>query len=366
MGNERQLSVRSLFVDDQRSRGQLQELREILNALCESVGYSERADSACIVRRVGKAGGQVLGSWGCNARSLSGEVDLPGLDALSRPFLVMNGLERAKWFRAHPLSLVAPFTKRMIAVALPDLPPEQRCYLAVSFGSKADRLREADARFLYSVARLLSTLLARSAAFQSESGGGMLMEQQQSCSYDVPVGEEAILAFLSNTLLRKAALRQKGGISYVVARQWKAALKEVQLAAFEGLKIGPSKVAASQIAYEISIIVSSIFEGMRFDAVVPVPCGSSGTQTCMSVEIAGALAKTLGVPVKNCLRGELGSGRSHPQKSKALRPYRLDGEVTGHLLLVDDVLTSGKHLRLAYDALRASGASVSSVVWVGS
>jgi hypothetical protein len=364
MGYGKRLDVGHLVLDGQTGKGQFEELREILNALCESVGCNEQADSVFIIKRAGKAAGEVLGSWGCSLKSLSGDSNIPGLDAVSRPFITINGLDRAKWFRSHPLGVISPFTKRMIAIALPDL--QQQCYLAILFGSRINRLREPTARYLYSVARLSSTILGTATVTQRNAGVEILQEQLPSIARSVPVGEEAILAFLANTLIRRASLRHKGALSYVIVRQWKAALKDVQLAALEGLKIGPSKVAANQIAHEISFVVSSIFEGMNFDAIVPVPCGSSGTPTCMSVEIASALAQILGVPIMNCLSGEPGSGRSHPHKSKSLKPYRLEGEVSGHLLLVDDVLTSGKHLQLACDALRAAGASVSSVVWVGS
>ncbi len=192
------------------------------------------------------------------------------------------------------------------------------------------------------------------------------MEPQRPIEHPaLPVGEEAVLAFLANTLSRKTTLRHKGGMPFIIARQWKAALKDVQIAALEGLKLKPSKVTVDFIARELSLVVGSVYEGIVFDAIVPVPCGSSGGEGCMSVALAAAMSTLLTIPMKNCLIGQHHGGRSHPHKSKNLKPYKLNNGVSGHLLLVDDVVTSGKHLQLAWETLRAGGASVSSVVWLG-
>jgi hypothetical protein len=341
------------------------DFREILDALCGLVGHSERADSVCILKATGKFGGIILGSWGCNARSLSGDVHLSELDALKRPFLIAHNLDRAKWFRSHPLWIVSPFAKSMIAISLPDMNSRVQYYIALFFNLTSTRSREPNTNYLSSVARMASMILGQLP--QPPANGSNSFADGTAppgVSYP-PVGEDAVLAFLANTLTPKIALRNKGDVSFIIVRQWKAALKEVQLSAFEGLKIRPSKVAANMIAQEISTVVAKFYEGTAFNAIVPVPCGSSGTSNCMSVEIARFVSEITGVPMKNCLVGEYGKGRSHPHKSKQLKPYSVQGDISGSVLLVDDVVTSGKHIQMAVDALRNKGVSVSAVAWLG-
>lgn len=118
------------------------------------------------------------------------------------------------------------------------------------------------------------------------------------------------------------------------------------------------------MARELAEIVRRTF-GSKFDCVVPVPCGSSGRDICLSVEIGRELAKVLGCEFKNCLvTVGAKSGASHPSKSASLKPYKLTEMAAGNVLLVDDVASSGRHLELAYQALTAAGANVNTAVWI--
>jgi hypoxanthine phosphoribosyltransferase len=47
-----------------------------------------------------------------------------------------------------------------------------------------------------------------------------------------------------------------------------------------------------------------------------------------------------------------------------LKPYGLREEVTGNVLIIDDVSTSGKHVELATNALKPFCKYSTAVVWV--
>lgn len=338
------------------------EIGDHLNVICELAAQSCHADVACIVHCTTRQISEVLGAVGTNARRLAGNCNINQLDALSRPMIRFESLKKEKWFSDHPLATVFPDARRMHVVSIPTDAPEQTFLVVLDVGGAR---RKLEVTYLQKLAVLAGAILERRIAKLDRSVVAREEFAEAPPTSKSEVGEDAILSFLARTLPKAPALKGKGGFAYVVVRRWRAQLKDVQLAAIKGLKISPRAETVEFAASEIAQAVDQLFSGSNFSCVVPVPSGSSGTSNGLSVRIAEQVASSMGLPFNNCLDGEIDAGSSHPKRNVKLKPYRVTRPVSGQVLLVDDIATTGTHLALARDAIMSTGASVFAVAWIG-
>jgi hypothetical protein len=241
------------------------EQRMMLDMICGLAGRSVRADTVCIVEGVEKSHGFPLGSWGGYSEYLVGDMGLPNIDARSNSVLVVADLDHTRWYRTHPLSTFSPFAKSLIAVSLPEAEVRNRQYIAALFNSLDRKFTDADVHHLTHFAGLVSLVVRNS----KERGG---FQSRHSLRYSVdrtlpppqPVGEEGVLSFLSETLVRSPTLRNLDGVPLVVLRQWEKSLKEAQVKALEFLRTRSSIATADLIAHELSENIGSIYHGIAF------------------------------------------------------------------------------------------------------
>ena len=95
-----------------------------------------------------------------------------------------------------------------------------------------------------------------------------------------------------------------------------------------------------------------------------MPCGHSAADSCLSREIARALAALLHLPVVPALAATPQKGSSHPKNNARRPPMTLVEKVPGPVILVDDVATSGAHVEEAVKLLRPVCGAVLAVVWI--
>jgi hypoxanthine-guanine phosphoribosyltransferase len=171
-------------------------------------------------------------------------------------------------------------------------------------------------------------------------------------------------AFLFNTLPIKHRLLARNGISYIGLSTWRQSLKEFQIAALKGQKEALSKSFLEAIAQEMASAISTHYGSGSIRNVVPVPCGSSGRNDCFSVRLAETLALHLGCRFANVLKSSAERGTSHPRKSARLSPFDMEGTLEGQTLVVDDVITSGKHMEMAVKVLRANHVNCFAIGWI--
>ena len=171
-------------------------------------------------------------------------------------------------------------------------------------------------------------------------------------------------AFLLKTLGVGQRLLARNGISYVGLRSWREPVKEHQIAALVALKANLPDSFVATVADEIAkAAVSQLGLGVIRN-VVPVPCGSSGRADCFSVRIAEKVADIMRCDFKNVLTSHVPKGTSHPKASAKLMAMKMDGELEGATLVVDDVVTSGKHLELAMKCLRGKDINCFAMGWI--
>jgi hypothetical protein len=340
--------------------------RMMLDTICGVVGRSVRADTVCIMESVEKSHGRPLGSWGGCSDSLVGDVGLPNIDARPNSVLLEPDLDHSRWYQQHPLSAFSPFAKRLIAVSLPQADAGNFRYIAALFNSLDRNLSDKDVHHLTHFAGFASFLVRDSRAREGVCSGHSLRVSAGSAPPPLqPVGEEAVLSFLSETLVRSPALRNLNGVPLVVLRQWEKTLKAAQVKALEYLQTGPSTATADLIAHELSENVECIYQGIAFDAVVPASCDESGSRTCMSVLVAEKVSRAINRPFIDVLAGGRLNGLSRPATGRILGAYRNDIRATGHVLIIKDSASSGLNIKRVTDALRGVGVSMSTLAWVG-
>jgi hypothetical protein len=171
--------------------------------------------------------------------------------------------------------------------------------------------------------------------------------------------------FLFSTLVKRPAVRSRNNMSYLIVRAWRAAIKDYQLSAMQAVKDSPPSSLIVSVGEELTDAVRGFHGGERIKNVVPIPCGNSGREECLSTRIAANVATRLGARYSPALKPQGGHGHSHPRKTASLRAYDVKERLTGLTLVVDDIATSGRHLELGAQALRCTETPVLGIAWIG-
>jgi hypothetical protein len=215
------------------------------------------------------------------------------------------------------------------------------------------------------IVAILKDLLIQSDKLQ-KTNPATTMEQMSERAVPAIVSPAggAATRFLIDTLVTKQRLLARNGCSYVALRQWRKSIKPYQISALAALKACNDDCFEDEIATEMSAAIKRVY-GDAFQFVVPIPGGSSSRSDSLSVRLAERIAKNLNAEFANVLVGQpVAKGKSHPAKSAALKPYLVNGNIRGNVLIVDDVSTSGRHIELATQAIRPLATYCTSVVWI--
>ncbi len=353
-------------------------VKAALDDVCRIAARTAKAQIAFVVECMDSKNAIIRGAVGCNAIRLVGNAVIPGLHHDEQPAVICADLDRQPWFQNHPLSAIVPFAKRLLAVSIG--PMNTRDATLVVLNPRAAAIRDtATIVVLSDLSRIASYLLSCGQTEHVAKCGAANMPEARNSgdstgSYDARLSEggsprdgcDPLASFLLRTLVRRRSLRSRKSTHYVTLRNWKQPVKDTQIAALRSLKAQlPHPAAVSAIAKEIADAAFELYGGMTFSCIVPVPCGNSGHRRCLSVLLAERVATILGVPFRQPLSGVVSAGASHPHKSAGLPRYQVHEEISGQVLVIDDVATTGTHIERAVDALRAKGASPLAIVWIG-
>jgi hypothetical protein len=357
----------------------------VLDSICSIIAQMSHATTVVVTQRVPESNKiAVRGSFGSLIKEVDMSFALPALDSKACPALVVPNIRLDPRFTNHPLLDHLPYVKSLVAMIIPDQADDRRVVLKIQNPKKsiitcAERWHE-----LNSFCKLVSTVLsletrdhAMAAALAGPHTPNPLHDQATTFdleAYDLqqtlaPRPNDVLTTpqcqFLFDTLIKKRSLHSRNGCDYLTLRNWRAGQKPYQVATMASLKKFKPKHFFERIAGEIVQQAEQIYGRGVIGCVVPIPGGSSGEAESFSVVLARAVAEKLDVPCCGVLKAQGVRGKSSPHKSTHLRPYEVTGPVTGPVLVVDDIASSGRHLELAIKSLRAQHKAVYAVAWIG-
>lgn len=337
------------------------------DCLCELAARTARARAALITRIDRDVGSmEVLGRYG-TVKTFEPEFDLPLLDPVTKPMIAIQDVAREAAFVGHPITKTVPTIHSLIAAILSSRGASERTTLKVlnpDVGIFDDLEGFASLSKLIAVYQLLFHYMELAGVDPVHSLHPLIKEGGFHEAGAADVGPAA--KFLLDTLFHRLSLRSRSTATFVSLRTWRKAIKAHQIAAFVAVKQAPPPGFLNAVANEIVSAARHLYGEKTIKTVVPIPGGSSGVSECFSVLLARQVAKKLDCPCIEALAGsQAEGGASHPRKSSRLKPYKIVQPVNGITLIVDDVVTSGRHFELAQTALRASGATCFAIAWIG-
>lgn len=346
--------------------------------ICRIAARTARSQVALIVEYANKRSALIRGSVGSNAGRLGGNISIPGLHHEEQPLIICDDLARAEWFRDHPLRKLVPHASSLIALSIDTSSHGTSGALIVLNPHPLAARDAATGAALSELARISGFILSgdrpreisahrnglHSGSEDRPESSGFQETNPKDDGLPLPI-HDPLATFLFRTLVPRRLLRSRKSAHYVTLRSWKKSVKDTQIAALRSLKLQLPPKAVAAIAAEIAVAVQDLYPGIMFTAVVPVPCGSSGHQRCLSFQLAQEVSKALGVQLCRALSSSGSAGTSHPKQSARLTKFEVEEAVSGQVLLVDDVVTSGQHIELAMKALRSRGAIPLAIAWIG-
>lgn len=172
--------------------------------------------------------------------------------------------------------------------------------------------------------------------------------------------------YLLDTLIEHHRLRKRTNAVYFTLRKWDAKIKNRQLLAMRSVKREPSRHFIDTIAAELATFAAGVVGLEKFECIVPIPGGSSQTRG-FSSKICSSLAVQIDLPVVEAFHKiETKSNSSHPKNNAMRSKMRLKSIPRNGILLIDDIATSGAHLKEAINILKPHCPSIFTVAWVGS
>lgn len=347
--------------------------------ICRIAARATQAQIAVILEYSGPTGAMIWGAVGSNVEKLGGNAAIPELNHEERQFVAYDDLEHAPWFKNYPLHTILPYASGLVAVSIGTTERKISAALVVLNPHPLKSRNAGTAAELSELSRIAGFMLSSDRISEAKRlmrvpmsdircGGSPDGFQETTLSRDPGHASERdpLASFLFRTLISRRGLRSRKTVHYVTLRCWKQSVKDTQIAAFRFLKSQLPRAAVAAIAEELANATRELYAGLIFVAVVPVPCGSSGHEQCLSVLLAEEVARLLGIPCKQVLMVSTRPGVSHPRKSARLPKFTVHGEISGQVLLIDDVASTGTHIEHSVKALRASGATPLAIAWIGS
>lgn len=172
-------------------------------------------------------------------------------------------------------------------------------------------------------------------------------------------------AALLSGLVGRPAIYSRNGISYVVARNWRADAKS---SAVDELKRAKARLCCETCdlaVADVADVARRLYGASPRAVITSVPCGHSRVPDCFGRRLAEGVAAELGIRYVQCWRDRFVKGVSHPKEFHKLPPLEWIRKPSQSVIVVDDVATSGWHLEEALTALRTVGVPASAIAWVG-
>jgi hypothetical protein len=349
-------------------------IREHMTSACELV--AEITDASVVAMLAwSKHGVEVIASYGTSITAIRGGISLNELRSDETPLTILSNFKKLQMPRSHPLRSFDPSEQHIALLWISNDKPGKGSAFVV-LGAASGRLKSAQTkRVLQGLVSMVRQILNGDLAIgraqkKSETQHGGFMERPGTAAdrshHELEAQKLSPLTdFLFKTLVLKRTIHSRRGVSFVTLRKWRSDVRQTQIAALQALKLHPPPELVDMAAGELKALVLEMYNKLPITHVVPIPSGSSEKTDCFSAQLAARLAAHLGLAFTNVLAPQGEPGRSSPRKSARLKPYALSGDVSGIVLLVDDVVSSGTHIELGAKALTQIGCTVLPIGWIG-
>jgi hypoxanthine-guanine phosphoribosyltransferase len=365
----------------QFERESQERLRRSLDILCAIVADATGASSVLVAKRNPRRKTiQVRGSIGTMVKELDMSFAIPSLDAVKSPTISIPDVRLDPRFVNHPMIKLAPHIRSFIAIMLPGFEQNERAVLHIVnpkrtvFGDAAIWRELSNFTTLFAeILGLEGGALANPLPLDSDGDSQISffeskippLLQQPTALVPNTDSKNSGIDFLFDTLIKKRTLHSRNGMDYLTLRSWRSQLKSYQISTLISLKQTKPDALVRRCADEIIECVRHVYGDGVITAVVPIPAGSSGDPDSFSVMLAREIATDLNVAFCDILVPQGSRGKSAPIKSAKLKPYVLKEAVSGPILVVDDVASSGAHMERAISALKHNSKAVYGVAWIG-
>ena len=372
-------------------------VRAALDNICRLAARITKSDIACIVFNIDDTRALICGAVGTNVLHLEGTVVVPSLDR--RPLMVCSDLKNTSWFQEHALASIAPFASSLIVLLIEDALLSAPHYLVLFNPRPSYQKNTATLATLSELSRIARSLLSHGhgetqwASLESfvpashdaslgleESSPSLLpsattpfskQNEKLEAAENVPrqsveISDDPLLLFLERSLIKRRSLSTRKSTTFVTLRTWRKSAKDTQINALKSLKLERSPHAIHGVASELVAAIVEMYSGIPFSAVIPIPRGHSDHENSFSVLLAEEVARLLSLPFHSPLVGRVKKGSSHPKERASFPAYKIQGTVSGSVLLIDDVVSSGAHMEKAILALKNAGAFPMAIAWIGS
>lgn len=359
-----------------------QYVSRLLDNTCVLISHLTGAHSVFLTQQdPGKKAARLVCKAGLPQEGLSLTFSHKGLDETAAQMMLIANIKTDPRTRDNPELKLAPHIKSLMAFLVPGTKRPRQAVIAIVNPSKAAL---GDGNIIRGVLELCviisNTLELKSHLLDTEDqniGSARddrpLMEKNTTGSRDVSgfasteADTKAATRFVCETLLEKRSLHSRGGVDFSSLRTWRAPIKQYQISAIAALKDDPPPHFIKLIAQDFVAHTKRTHGADVIKSVVPIPPGSSGRQQSVSTMVAEEVALQIGAAYCNCLLGDgkVSRGPSSPKKSALLSPYKLSRVPNGPILLVDDIVTSGRHFELAVNVLKLQSVAVYPVAWIG-
>lgn len=348
-------------------RSAIEQLTSLFDRVARIAAAAAHAQVAFVTLRRGRSL-CIVGTYGIYLRKFDESWDM-GRQLVRRQIMTyVANAHRDPNLKGHPLLKAAPFTKSLVHVPVQGRYEDTEAAITIINPEIKWPFSGATCAMLTDLAMLIGdALLAVDEVPDCQTIQEVRSHLREAAAHP-PVIERHDTSglFLLSTLAKRTSIRNRKDVSYVTLRTCAKPIKEFQLNALKILKVNPDPAFIDQVAIEMAAHVKRLFGVPRVGCLVPVPCGHSGTNECLSVLITRSLANKLNVPYVDALAHQPRKGRSHPRKNAVLdRPKLVSDTAHESVLLIDDVATSGRHIELAVQSLRSQAQHVTAIAWIG-
>jgi hypothetical protein len=193
-------------------------------------------------------------------------------------------------------------------------------------------------------------------------GAGKMPAALHDPAKQLTEGVGPVSRFLDTTLVHRPRLLKRKKQPYLAVRSWRKTIKPQQLEALKALKAECPESFVELVAADLADTIVQTYGRVSNCVVVPMPCGNSGPG-CLSCKLGEAVARRLDIECVQAFADIPTTGSSHPRKNINRPRMKCLRRVEKHVILIDDVATSGAHIEEACKLL-SDACAIWPVVWV--